>query len=206
MEGFLAHAGYGALVFFGFIEACCIPVSSEITFGFAGVLAYQGHFNLVLAIIIGSLAELAGSYVSYAVGRRGGRQAVERFGRFALIRPADIDRVERFFTGRGEWTVAVGRALPVVRPFISVVAGMIEIPSLRFGLLSLAGTLVWATAFSLTGYAIGSAWTRVAHAFSIGGYAAAAVLIVAVAALVAHRVRSLRKHDGAGRGPGRPPA
>jgi membrane protein DedA with SNARE-associated domain len=56
VESFLTHAGYAALIVFGFLEACCIPISSEITFGFAGVLAYQGHLNLALVIIIGSLA------------------------------------------------------------------------------------------------------------------------------------------------------
>src|SRR5262250_1181141 len=61
MESFLTHAGYAALIVFGFIEACSIPISSEITFGFAGVLAYEHRLNLVLVIIIGSLAELAGS-------------------------------------------------------------------------------------------------------------------------------------------------
>ena len=61
MESFLTSAGYGALILFGFLEACCVPISSEITFGFAGVLAYQGHLSLALVIIIGSLAELAGS-------------------------------------------------------------------------------------------------------------------------------------------------
>ena len=48
MESFLTSAGYGALILFGFLEACCIPISSEITFGFAGVLAFQGHLNLAL--------------------------------------------------------------------------------------------------------------------------------------------------------------
>ena len=41
MESFLSQAGYLALIVFAFVEACSIPISSEITFGFAGVLAYQ---------------------------------------------------------------------------------------------------------------------------------------------------------------------
>jgi membrane protein DedA with SNARE-associated domain len=56
MESFLTHWGYAALIVCGFLEACCIPISSEITFGFAGVLAYQGHLSLPLVIIIGTLA------------------------------------------------------------------------------------------------------------------------------------------------------
>ena len=39
MESFLSQAGYLALIVFAFVEACSVPISSEITFGFAGVLA-----------------------------------------------------------------------------------------------------------------------------------------------------------------------
>ena len=78
MQGFLIHAGYPAIIVLAFLEACCIPISSEVIFGFAGVLAYQGHLNLALVIIIGTLAELAGSFVSYAVGRVAERPVIER--------------------------------------------------------------------------------------------------------------------------------
>jgi membrane protein DedA with SNARE-associated domain len=61
MTAFLTDAGYWALIVFAFVQACCIPISSEITFGFAGVLAYEGHLSLPLVIILGTLAELAGS-------------------------------------------------------------------------------------------------------------------------------------------------
>jgi len=61
MESFLTDWGYAALILFGFLEAACIPISSEITFGFAGVLAYQGHLNLALVIIIGSLGNPLGT-------------------------------------------------------------------------------------------------------------------------------------------------
>src|ERR1035441_7497702 len=103
MESFLTSAGYAALILFGVLEAACIPISSEITFGFAGVLAYQGHLNLVLVIIIGSLAELAGSYLSYAVGRLGGRPLVHKLGRYVLVTESDVARAERFLEGRGAW-------------------------------------------------------------------------------------------------------
>src|SRR5260221_9140147 len=171
MESFLTHAGYAALIVFGFIDACSIPISSEITFSFAGVLAYQGHLNLILVIVIGSLAELAGSYVSYAVGRLGGRPLVERLGKYVLITRKDIDRAERFLAGRGAWAVVAGRALPVIRAFTSIIAGLIEVPALEFGFLSLIGTVAWAIALSVTGYEVGSAWHSVSHYVSVGGAA-----------------------------------
>ena len=57
MDSFLIHAGYAAVILLAFLEACCVPIPSEITFGFGGVLAFQGHLNLALVIIAGTLAE-----------------------------------------------------------------------------------------------------------------------------------------------------
>jgi membrane protein DedA with SNARE-associated domain len=203
MESFLTHAGYAALIVFGFLEACCIPISSEITFGFAGVLAYQGHLNLALVIIIGSLAEFAGSYVSYAVGRIGQRPVVERVGKYALVTRKDIDRAERFVAGRGAWTVVVGRMLPVIRAFTSIVAGLVEVPALQFGLLSLTGTVLYAIALSVAGYELGSAWHSVSHYVSIGGYVIVAVVVLAIVGFVVYRLREVRREAAAGRVPGR---
>jgi membrane protein DedA with SNARE-associated domain len=203
MESFLSHAltqaGYGALIVLGFLEACCVPISSEITFGFAGVLAYEGHLNLVLVIVIGSLAELAGSYVSYAVGRIGGRPLVERLARYVLITRSDIQRAENFFAGRGAWAVAVGRALPLVRAFTSLVAGLIEVPAIQFGLFSLLGTVVYVTVLTLIGYEVGSAWGSLAHYFSIGSYVIVGVVVIVVIAFVVYRLREFRKEAASDR-------
>ncbi|HWG15287.1 MAG TPA: DedA family protein [Streptosporangiaceae bacterium] len=193
MESFLTSAGYGALILFGFLEACCIPISSEITFGFAGVLAFQGHLNLVLVIIIGSLAELAGSFTSFSVGRWGGRPLVDKVGRYALITRSDVDRAERFLAGKGAWAVPVGRMIPVIRAFTSIVAGLIEMPPLRFTLLSLIGTVVYAGALSAIGYGVGSAWNRVEHDVSIFGYVIVAAVVVAIVAFVVIRLRAVRR-------------
>jgi membrane protein DedA with SNARE-associated domain len=193
MESLLSHAGYGALAILGFLEACCIPIPSEVTFGFAGVLAYQGHLNVVLVIIIGSVAELCGSFVSYGAGRLGGRPAVERVGKYLLITKGDVQRAERFFTGRGEFAVAIGRALPVLRAFTSLVAGFVEVPVLQFGALSLLGTVVYASTITLVGYGFGSAWNSIEHYLSIGGYAIVAIVVIVVAAFIVYRLRELRK-------------
>ena len=201
MESFLTSAGYAALILFGFLEAACIPISSEITFGFAGVLAYQGHLNLPLVIIIGSLAELAGSFASYAVGRIGGKPLVRRLGRYVLVTESDIDRAERFLTGRGAWAVPVGRMLPFVRAFTSIVAGLVRIPAARFGVLSLIGTVVYAAALSSIGYGLGSAWKSVSHGLTLVGYVLFALLVIAIVGFVAYRWRQFRREARSG-GPG----
>ena len=193
MESLLISGGYAALVLFGFLEAAGIPVSSEITFGFAGVLAYQGHLNLGLVIIIGALAELAGSYASYAVGRVGGRPLVQRLGRYVLVTGSDVDRAERFLEGRGAWAIPVGRMLPFVRAFTSIVAGLLRVPPIRFGILSLIGTVLYAVTVTSLGYALGSAWQSVSHGLSVLGYVVFAVIVVAIVGFIAYRWRQYRR-------------
>jgi len=193
MESFLAQWGYAAVFLFGFLEACCVPIPSEITFGFAGVLAGEGHLNIVLVIVVGTIAELIGSFVAYGIGRVGERPLVHRFGRYLLITQADIDRAERFLAGRGIWAIPVGRALPVVRTFVSIVAGFSQVPPLLFGFLSLIGTAVWVTVISLIGYGVGSAWQSVAHGLAVAGYVIFAVAVVGIAAFIVYRVREVRR-------------
>jgi membrane protein DedA with SNARE-associated domain len=195
MESFLTSAGYAALILFGFLEAACIPISSEITFGFAGVLAYQGHLNLALVIIIGTLAELAGSYASYAVGRIGGKPLVSRLGRYVLVTESDVSRAERFLEGRGGWAIVVGRMLPFVRAFISIVAGLVRVPPIRFGILSLIGTLIYATVLASIGYAVGSEWQSVSHGLAVVGYVLFALIVVAIVGFVAYRWRQFRRES-----------
>ncbi len=208
MESFLSQWGLAAVFLFGFLEACCIPIPSEITFGFAGVLAGEGKLNILAVIIVGTLAELIGSYVSYTVGRVAERPLVSRFGRYLLITERDIDRAERFLAGRGAWAVPVGRALPVVRTFISIVAGFTKMPALLFGVLSLIGTAIWVTVISLLGYSLSSTWQSISHGIAVAGYLIAAVAVLAIVALVLHRLREIRRQAPAGGGhaPGRDPA
>jgi membrane protein DedA with SNARE-associated domain len=205
MESFLSQWGLAAVFLFGFLEACCVPIPSEITFGFAGVLAGEGRLNIVAVIIVGTLAELIGSFVSYTVGRVAERPLVSRFGRYLLITERDIDRAEGFLAGRGVWAVPVGRALPVVRTFISIVAGFTKMPALLFGVLSLIGTAIWVTAISMVGYALSSTWQSIAHGIALAGYLIAAAAVVAIAAFVMYRLREVRKENAAAAVAGGPP-
>lgn len=195
MESFLIQAGYGALILFAFLQGCCIPIPSEITFGFAGVLAYQGHLNLALVIVLGTLAELAGSFVSYGAGRLVERPVIERFGRYVLVTKSDLDRAERFLTGRGAWAIPLGRVLPLVRSFTSLGAGFAGVPGLRFGVLSLIGTVAYVASVAGIGYGLGPAWHRVTHDLSQAGYVIGGVVAVAVVTFVILRLRELRRES-----------
>jgi len=193
MTSFLTDFGYWALILFAFVQACCIPISSEITFGFAGVLAYQGHLSLVLVIVIGTLAELAGSSAAYGLGRLGGRGTVEKYRRYLLMTRKDVERVERFFDGRGSWSVAVARVIPLVRAFAGLVAGFMEVPALAFESFNLIGTLIWATVLSVIGYELGSDWDKASKSFSHASDLLAAVVILMLVVLIVHKWLQVRK-------------
>jgi membrane protein DedA with SNARE-associated domain len=195
MESFLTSAGYAAVVLFGILQAACIPISSEITFGFAGVLAYEGHLNFALVIIIGTAAEMVGSYISYAVGWVGGRPLVHKLGRYVLVTQADVDRAERFLAGRGAWAVPVGRMLPFIRAFTSIVAGLVRIPPVRFGVLSLIGTAIYVTVMTSIGYWLGSEWKSISHGLAVAGYVIFAVLVIAIVGFVLYRLRQFRRES-----------
>lgn len=196
MENFLTTVmtshGYLALIIFAFVEACCIPISSEITFAFAGVIAFEhpDKFTVAAVIIIGTIAELAGSTLAYAVGRRGGRHLLENYGKWVLISHSDLDRAERFFAGRGSWAVAVARALPIVRCFAGFGAGVVEIPLLPFTIFNVIGTVAWTTALTLFGYNVGHTVDRFFKTFSVAGII---LVVLLLAGLIAHRVHALRK-------------
>jgi membrane protein DedA with SNARE-associated domain len=203
MTSFLiSHAIY-AVVLFGVLEACCVPISSELTFLLGGAVASGAipgtsqHPSLALVIILGTLAELVGSYVSYYVGRVGGRPLVRRWGRYVLVTEADVARAERFLVGRGVWALPVARMLPFVRAFASIVAGFVDIPPVRFGVLSLIGTLVYVVALSSIGYSLGGEWSKINHSLSLVTYILVAVVVVAVIAFAVYRLREFRKEAAA---------
>lgn len=204
MESFIVSHAIYAVVLFGVLEAMCIPISSELTFLLGGAVASGGipgthqHPSLLLVIVLGTLAEMVGSYIAYYVGWVGGKPLVHRWGRYVLVTEADVARAERFLVGRGAWALPVARMLPFIRAFASIVAGLVEIPPVRFGILNLIGTFIYVVALSSIGYSLGSEWTKFNHTFSLATYIVVVVVIVALIALVIHRVREFRREAAAG--------
>ena len=199
MTSFLiSHAIYAVIVF-GVLQAMCVPISSELTFLLGGAVASGAiahthqHPSLAMVIILGTLAEMVGSYIAYGVGRAGGRPLVHRLGKYVLITERDVARAERFLVGRGVWALPVARMLPFVRAFASIVAGIVEVPALRFGILSFIGTAIYVTALSSIGYSLGSQYEKLNHSLTQATYVLVAVVVVALIAFVVIRLREFRR-------------
>ena len=186
-----------------------LPVGGELTMLFAGALAAGaiageqpilfGHqlqtgleSYLVLAIA-GTLGYLVGSLVGWAIGRWGGRALLERHGRWVHVTPENLERAERWFDLHGRAAVFLGRLTPVVRSFISIPAGTLESPLGPYTLLTLAGSAIWCFGFAAVGWALGSSYESLHHAFRYVDVLAVAAVVAALAAVLVHRRQRVRR-------------
>jgi len=191
----LSVGGYGGLALLMAIESACIPLPSEIILPFAGYLVSQGRMNLWLVATVGALGCNLGSTVAYAIGRTGGRRAVERWGRYILLSHNDLRHADRFFERFGSVTVLIGRMLPVIRTFIALPAGIALMPHGRFQLYTFIGSWPWCLMLAYVGMVLGDRWAsdpRLSQVFHYADYAIVAIAIVVGLRLLWYRRRRIR--------------
>jgi membrane protein DedA with SNARE-associated domain len=180
----ISAGGYAGVIGLMTIESACIPLPSEVIMPFAGYLVSVGRFSLIGAATAGALGCNIGSTIAYLVAAHGGRTALERWGKYVLIRHEELDRAEHFFARYGAVTVFVGRLLPVIRTFISFPAGLARMSMLKFQLYSFVGSWPWCFVLAYAGMMLGARWDsdpafrRLFHEFD------AVILVVLLAGLV----------------------
>ena len=201
MEHFLEQHSYAAIFFIALVEAICIPFPSEVTFGFTGALAAEGvhGFSLPGVIVVGVVGEICGCTVAYVIGRSGGRALIDRYGKYVLLTHADLDRTDRFLARRGALSVFLGRFIPLVRAFVSLVAGIGEMAFSRFLISTSVATALYGIGVASIGYALGHNWHKLVGGFTDAGIVAVVLVVLVVLLGVVHRVRALRaERDVAG--------
>ena len=194
MSSFITHwvsSGGIALVFLLMtVESCGVPFPSEVIMPFAGFLAAQGQMSLAGAILAGTLGNVAGSLVAYALAARFGRPLLLGPGRRIGINASHLDLADRWFERHGLTAVLVGRVLPVVRTYISFPAGLAHVELVRFTLLTFVGALPWCIALAAGGYAIGANYNRISGPIEI---AAIIIAVILVAIVVGWLLRGRRR-------------
>jgi membrane protein DedA with SNARE-associated domain len=188
----VSEYGYAAIFVLSVLQSMCVPTSSELTMGFAGVLAAEGKLSLPAVILVGACGELVGAYIAWFIGRYAGRGFVDRYGKYLLLTHHDLDRAEGWYHRHGNWGVFGGRLIPVIRNFVALPAGVAEFPLVRFGVLTFLGSLIWDGAWALIGYGVGGSYHHIMKAFNYAGYLVAAAIVIAVVVLIAHRYRSYK--------------
>jgi membrane protein DedA with SNARE-associated domain len=200
-----SHGIYAVFVLMA-IDAV-FPAASELVMLYAGAVA-AGAFSTVghvalfgaklgfgwpayLAMALsGTLGYLVGAIGGWAIGYYGGRPLLERRGRWLHLTPENLDRAERWFQRWDVWAVLIGRITPVVRSFISIPAGVFEMPLAPYTVLTAIGSAIWAFAFAAAGWAVGKSWERFNHDFRYVEYAVVAGVLLLAAYLIWRKIRS----------------
>lgn len=168
IAGFVINAisqlGYAGIAVMMAIESMCIPLPSEIIMPFSGFLVSKGQFTLIGITMAGSVGSVVGSIIAYAAGAWGGRDFIQKYGKYILITNHDLEIADRFFTKYGRSAIFFSRMLPVVRTFISLPAGISRMNFSQFVAYTFIGSLPWCFALGYLGEILGDRWDI------LGGY------------------------------------
>ena len=183
-------------VFLLMLVDAIFPAASEVVMVYAGALASGAFANqdvvlfgqtiddgwpaYIAIALAGTIGYTVGAIIGWAIGLYGGRPYLERHGRWLHLDAEKLDRAERWFERWEDWAVFLGRLTPVIRSFVSIPAGVMEVPFIRYTVLTLFGSAIWCFAFAGAGFALGASWEDFHHAFRYVDYlvAAAALAIV----------------------------
>lgn len=177
----LGRLGYVGIALGMALESACIPIPSELIFGFAGYLVYLGQLDFTLSVTAGVVGGLLGSIAAYVIGYYGGPSLVAKYGRYFLLSQRNVDRAQRWFDRYGIKATFFSRLLPVIRTFISLPAGFAQVNFSKFVLYTILGSIPWTIALIYAGMLLGENWQTL---HSIGHQAslvvAGGLLVIAI--------------------------
>jgi membrane protein DedA with SNARE-associated domain len=189
--------GYLGVALWVAIESVIIPIPSELVLPFAGFLVGEGAarepltgapWNLLLTTIAGTIGATVGALVAYAIGYWGGRPVIERWGRFAGITAADLDRTDAFFARHGTKAAFFGRMVPVIRSLVSFAAGVARMRLLPFIVYTALGSFPWTLLLVFAGMQLGANWEAIGPVLKQLEYAILAALALIVLAWLWFRI------------------
>ena len=171
------------------LESACIPVPSEATMLFAGFNVSNGEYSLFMATLVGSAANLVGSWVAYWLGYVGRVDLLEKHGKKLHIKKRHLEWADRWFERHGDATVFFARMLPIIRTFISLPAGVARMPFWRFSLLTLAGCVPWVLMLTFIGQKAGDNWENWKDNLHYVDYVVVAAIVIGVIWLIVRNRR-----------------
>jgi membrane protein DedA with SNARE-associated domain len=175
------------------LESACIPIPSEATMLFAGFRVSEGDYSLFAVTMVGSVANLVGSWIAYWIGYAGRVDILEKHGKKLHIKPSHLAWADRWFEKHGDATVFFTRMLPIIRTFISLPAGVARMPFWRFSVLTFLGCVPWVLMLTFIGQQVGDRWESWKDSLHYFDYAVAAAIVLGVVYLI---VRNRRNRGG----------
>jgi len=122
-----------------------------------GLLVAQGKIDypLWLCCLVLTAAALLGNACGYYIGDKAGPRIFHRENS-RLFKKEYVDKTHAFFEKYGNRAVVLARFVPIVRTFITVMAGVGTMRFRPFITYSAIGALIWASGVTLLGHALGN--------------------------------------------------
>jgi membrane-associated protein len=117
----------------------------------AGTLAAVGGMDIAAVMGVLVAAALSGDNANYWIGRWAGMRLFSKW-----LNPVYLKRTHEFYERHGGKTIILARFVPIVRTYVPFVAGVGEMPYLRYLAYCLLGALLWVGSLCLAGYFFGN--------------------------------------------------
>jgi membrane-associated protein len=112
--------------------------------------------DLVAALVILTVGAFLGNVVGYEIGRKIGLPLFDRDGR--ILKKKYLTQTHEFFEKHGNAALVIGRFVPFVRTYVTVVAGVAQMDRRRFLVWSAVGAALWVALVTLLGFFLGAAF------------------------------------------------
>ena len=152
-----------------------------------GLVAGQGQISIIVLIGIVWACAVAGDLTSFVLGRRLGREFMERHGPRFKITHERLDQVEAFYGRHGGKAVFLGRFVGLIRAVSPFVAGSSRMPLRRFLPYDILGAGLWGTSLCLLGYLGWRSFDKITSYASKGALALGTVIVVVGGGIAAYR-------------------
>jgi membrane-associated protein len=119
-----------------------------------GVVAGAGDLNIVVVNVVLMAAAMIGDSTGYLIGRSTGPRIFNRPDS-RLFKREYLARTQRFYEKHGGKTIIYARFVPIIRTFAAFVAGVAQMPYLRFLPFSVCGATAWVACMTVLGYKLG---------------------------------------------------
>ncbi|WP_237111639.1 VTT domain-containing protein [Nocardioides sp. WS12] len=130
-------------------------IAGSNTTGYSVVGIEHEPTELLIAMALLIVAAFAGNVAGYEIGRKLGPPLYHRDGK--ILKKQYFDNTSAFFEKHGNKALVIGRFVPFVRTYITVVAGVTEMERRRFFVWSAIGAVLWVVSITLLGYFLGAA-------------------------------------------------
>jgi membrane-associated protein len=143
-------------VFFGFF----LPGDSLLFV--AGLLSDTQYIDMNVAVLIICLiiAAVSGSTVGYFTGRWAGNYLKNKPDSL-FFKKKYLDVTQAFYQKHGMMAFVLGRFLPVVRTFVTILAGMVKIDFAKFLIFNFLGAGIWIAVMVLSGHFLGQLFPQI---------------------------------------------